>query len=466
MRAIATVQKQQSAMIAALLAVMLIGARLLASSKPEQSVLYILGGVAAILALMSAEIAIHFLIIAMLLSPEIAVGGPTYGAVLARPVTLRIDDFLLLIICATWFIRSVLYKEINILKHTPLNGAIYLYIFAALFSTMLGVMHGNVDPKTGGLFVLKYIEYFLIYWMVVNTVQDEGQLRRFLLVMLLVALTVSVIAILQIPQGVRVSAPFEGAHGEPNTLGGYLLFVISILMAFVIVDTKYRWPAAILCSVLLLAFTYTLSRASYVSLIPAVLILPILTRRYMLMMGMLIFGLLIAMFAKNVLPQKVYERMSFTFSQRPLGSEQQVQIFGGAHLDTSTSARIVAVQVAVDAFFQSPLFGWGVTGWAFLDSQYFRTLSETGLFGFFSLAFLLFRIVQLGLRSMNIMRKRDPVYFAMAAGFLAGTCGLMTHALGSNTFIIVRIMEPFWLMCALVYLVPLVTVPTEELRAR
>lgn len=35
-------------------------------------------------------------------------------------------------------------------------------------------------------------------------------------------------------------------------------------------------------------------------------------------------------------------------------------------------------------------------------------------------------------------------------GTLAGLGGMMVHGLGSNTFIIVRIMEPFWLVVGMV----------------
>ena len=43
----------------------------------------------------------------------------------------------------------------------------------------------------------------------------------------------------------------------------------------------------------------------------------------------------------------------------------------------------------------------------------------------------------------------------MALGFLAGTVGLLMHAIGSNTFIIVRIMEPFWFFAGIVVMLPL-----------
>jgi len=42
----------------------------------------------------------------------------------------------------------------------------------------------------------------------------------------------------------------------------------------------------------------------------------------------------------------------------------------------------------------------------------------------------------------------------MALGFVAGTIGLVVHALGANSFIIVRIMEPFWFFAAVVVSLP------------
>ena len=32
----------------------------------------------------------------------------------------------------------------------------------------------------------------------------------------------------------------------------------------------------------------------------------------------------------------------------------------------------------------------------------------------------------------------------LSVGLIAGLVGLLVHAIGANTFIIVRIMEPFW----------------------
>jgi O-antigen ligase len=396
---------------------------------------------------MNAELSIYFLIVAMLLSPELEVGQTERGASLGRAVTLRVDDFLILVISATWFLKSVLYKEINLLKRTSLNTAIFMYVLVCVVSTMLGMLEGQVAVKTGSLFVLKYIEYFVIFFMAVNITRDKVQLRRFLVVVFLVAAIVSMIGIAQIPSGQRVSAPFEGKSGEPNTLGGYLLLMLGTLGGIAFVDKRYRLLTVPLLCAMMTAFLYTLSRASYLGFIPLLLLLPLLTRKYMMLLTVSLFLIVAVAVPQSVLPPSVVKRIAFTFTQRT--KNEQAKVFGRT-VDTSTTARLIYMQAAFDAFFDHPILGWGVTGWHFLDSQYFRTLVETGLLGLSTFLFLLFRVFQVTWRAREAVRG-DPLLFGFTSGFLAGFVGLLVHAIGSNSFIIVRIMEPFWLFVGLIF---------------
>src|SRR5207248_335806 len=139
--------------------------------------------------------------------------------------------------------------------------------------------------------------------------------------------------------------------------------------------------------------------ASYLGLVPALLILPLVARRYFVLIGALVLLLAIGGFAQLLLPKVVYERIAFTFNQAQASHRNQLEVFSGQRLDTSTSARLLYMRAAIDAFFEKPIFGYGVTGWHFLDSQYFRTLAETGLFGFSTLVYLVFRVIQVTLRT-------------------------------------------------------------------
>jgi len=159
----------------------------------------------------------------------------------------------------------------------------------------------------------------------------------------------------------------------------------------------------------------------------------------------------------NVFPQAIRDRVAYTFTQAPTAGQVTVL---GQRLDTSTSARLRSFQEAADAFYQEPVFGYGVTGWSFIDAQYFRTLIETGLVGLMAFLFLLYRLFQLGLDRFRSLGE-DPFSRGLAIGFLGGFVCLLFHAIGSNTFIIVRIMQPFWLVTGLVFMLRLVA--TEEL---
>ena len=90
----------------------------------------------------------------MLLSPEIII-GETQGASLGRGVTLRFEDFLLVVIGFSWFAKNAVDKELGLFLKTPLNKAILFYTVACILATGFGIIAGRVNPKTGFFFVLK-----------------------------------------------------------------------------------------------------------------------------------------------------------------------------------------------------------------------------------------------------------------------------------------------------------------------
>jgi hypothetical protein len=49
---------------------------------------------------------------------------------------------------------------------------------------------------------------------------------------------------------------------------------------------------------------------------------------------------------------------------------------------------------------------------------------------------------------------KTPLFKGLTNGFLAGYIGLLFHAIGANTFIIVRIMEPFWFFAGIIAVLP------------
>jgi O-antigen ligase len=393
------------------------------------------------------EWGLYILIFSMLLSPEIMTGETT-GSSLGRGVTLRLEDFLLAVIGMSWFARTAVKKELGLFLKTPLNKAILFYVLACILSTGFGIMAGRVGLKTGSLFVLKYIEYFIVFFMMVNHVRSTDQIKRFVFCLFFTCFIASIIGIFQIPGGGRVSAPFEGEIGEPNTFGGYLLF-IGIVAAGLLAKTqnlKTKQILTVLILCIIPAFLFTKSRTSYLALIPALMMLGFLADRRVIIVGVLLLAIVIS---PLFLPQSVKDRIMFTFTQPE--AQGQIQI-GDIRLDTSTSARLVSWRESLEAWTKHPVLGYGVTGYHFVDAQYPRVLVETGIVGLIAFFYLLFSIFKMIL--VNLKKIKTPYFQGLGMGFLAGFVGLIVHSLGANTFIIVRIMEPFWFFAGIMVVMP------------
>jgi O-antigen ligase len=146
------------------------------------------------------------------------------------------------------------------------------------------------------------------------------------------------------------------------------------------------------------------------------------------------------------MPQTVKDRILYTFNQGAT-SHYRVSV-GNVRLDSSTSARIASWQEAITDAAKSPIWGYGVTGYTFLDAQYPRTLAETGLIGIYTFGWLVIALYREAYRLYR--RTEDSLYRGLSMGMVAGLSGLLVHAVGANTFIIVRIMEPFWLTAGLI----------------
>jgi len=433
--------------IIAFVAVTLLLGMMAAEYPPKMLILATIGLAVFTGAFLNSQLGLYILILSMLLSPEFIVGA-TPGAALGRGVTLRLDDFLLIVIGLSWLAKSAIHKELGLFLRTPLNRPIFIYLTVCLVSTAIGVMTGRASAKTGFFFVLKYFEYFLVYFMMVNHLETRAQLHRFLFCIFLTGFIVSLYGIFEIPGGGRVSAPFEGEVGEPNTFGGYLVFIGAVAAGLLdkIENAGIKKALVALLVVLIPPLLFTQSRSSYLAAVPVMLVLGYLSEKRMLILILMLIGLALSPF---FLPSQVKDRILYTFTQP--SERGQVEV-GGVKLDTSTSARLVSWGEALRDWTRHPLLGYGVTGYAFIDAQFPRVLVETGILGLSAFIYLLVSLFKIA--STNLKRLKTPAYKGLVIGFIAGYIGMLFHAVGANTFIIVRIMEPFWLVAGIIVVLP------------
>lgn len=167
----------------------------------------------------------------------------------------------------------------------------------------------------------------------------------------------------------------------------------------------------------------------------------------MIVVGCILCAILASPF---ILPSNVIERITYTYKQR-YHPGQHVEI-AGVRLDTSLSARLRSWQEGLQDWTNNPILGHGVTGYAFMDAQFPRVLVETGIVGLIAFFYILYSIFRLAYQVLQ--RVEDPFNRGLARGFVAGYIGLLFHSLGANTFIIVRIMEPFWFVVGMMAVLP------------
>ena len=407
---------------------------------PSFTLIAFLGLVISIICFFYPHIAFYILIASMLFSPEVIVGQTA-----VREISFRMDDLLLIIIIFTWLVRAAVYKELAVFRSTPLHTPIALFMAVSLLATLVGMVMGKVSPASGLFFNLKIFEYFIIFFMVVNYVKDEREIRTFVVLILLVAFLVNLYALYQVPSGMRVTAPFEGELGEPNTLGGYLIIIISLALALFLLRsfgqrTNFLIPLLLLSGVIVM---FTQSRGSWLGVIfMSVPFIIISTKRIFFIIGAML--LLIAL--PFVAPESSKERFIGTFRAEPFFA--RTERFMGVELDPSASERLTSYKKGFEVWKKRPVLGYGVTGAGFIDPQFLRVLVETGIIG---LAFFLFLLWRMVLFVWDTYWSADDLFFkALSLGMLGALAGLIGHSISASSFIIVRIMEPFWFLMGLV----------------
>ena len=248
----------------------------------------------------------------------------------------------------------------------------------------------------------------------------------------------------------RVSAPFEGKGGESNTLGGYLVLVISVA-AGILLNTRTTRERVFSFGLIALAFPvvlFTLSRGSWLSMLLAILALFFLSPRGK---TVLFIGVLAAILvAPMVIPRQVEERVKSTF----VGPKKFKVGTQSITLDESTTARLDTWKHGFSAWVYEPVFGFGVShaGPAF-DNQYMRVLIETGIVGLFAFLLIIASIYKTALASLRQLGE-DGFYRGYLTGLMAGLTGLLLHSCTAATFIVIRIMEPFWFLVAIAAVLP------------
>ncbi|MCS7151862.1 MAG: O-antigen ligase family protein [Endomicrobia bacterium] len=403
----------------------------------------------------SPQVGLAFLVFSMLLSPEIKL-----AEVPGRDVVVRIDDLLIFAVFFGWFARSIFTKSIEI-KITLILLPMLLYTVISIISTFLGILSGNVVFRKAIFYLLKYSEYFIIYFLVTQIVETRQQIKTYIILFIITSIIVNLHGYSLIGKVERLYAPFDapGAEvtpgvpvgsGEANTYGGYLLIVLSLLFCLLcyseLPTTNFLYLFLIIFT--LIPFAFTKSRSSYFAFVPMVITIILLTEKKK---GLLLGGILL-LFALSpvVFPEAtntVVERIKETFAG-PVYSEEEAVILGFKVKELSALARVKSWRKAFEEFLpKKPIFGHGVTGVGLVDTQIPLIIGEVGLLGLTVFIWMVLAVFKL---SFDLFKTTiDNLYKSLSLCVISSLIALLVQSIGANTFIIIRIMEPFWFLCGL-----------------
>lgn len=405
------------------------------------------------------ELGVAILVVAMLLSPEIDFGTEVSGE---HELNIRYDDLLICVIFLGVLVKLAFEGRQSFWHPSPINAGIITYYLVCIVSTLLA-LRANLpawDKRLAFFVMLKMAEFYMIFFLVGNAIRNLREIRHQLTLFFIVATFISCYCLFMVRTVQRVGTPFEAQGAEPNTLGGYLMLVMCISMGLLTQAKTFRFQLLLFCmsALAFIPFLYTLSRASYIALLVAMFALGIISRKIYIILALA----LVLVLSPFLMPEDVKDRVNYTFQR---GTGKEVTLGGrdlGFQVDKSTHERFYVWQKVRFLLSIAPWFGGGVAWETVLDSQYARVIMETGLIGLSAFLLLQYRILKTCRESY--LWTRDWVGRGLGLGITAATIGLITHSLGTISFLIVRIMEPFWFLVALAVVIR--SIGIQEFQAR
>ncbi len=310
------------------------------------------------------------------------------------------------------------------------------------------------------------LQFYLLYFVVVQADFDLDWLRRFVLGLICLAMVLALFGLSQVITGVKTAQPLvdvrettiEGriisTFANPNNFGGFLLLVLPVAISLAVsrADPAVRLLSIAGTAAMLPALVFTYSRSAWLGFAAALIVLAsILDRR-------LLLGLLIASVAAVAIVPSAIDRVAFGLSSDYMAASAA----GGRLLYWSKALEIFAMSPivgagpgrfggAVAAVFGTPvnaLVGIAPNHELWVDSQVFQILAELGLLG---LAAFLWVPATFARNAIAFFKgTRDPFWKAVAAGATASVIGVIAQGIFVGVWETHQIGAFFWLIMAIV----------------
>jgi hypothetical protein len=400
---------------------------------------------------MIKRLVLFLFIFTICVSPRIPLGFIPGG----RRLDLRIEDIIVAMLLLGWALYMSLKGRLYL---TPIAKPLGFYLFISGLSTVFGTLVWGLNPMRASFYILKELQYFLIFLLVANWLKTPHELKYVTVLLLIGGLVNALWVGFQLWQGTyrplfaialtesygemgppRFYGPALLGEYSPLATGGFFLIVFFVSLGLMVsVSNRYIRCCLIMFSGILFAALFSsLSRATIIGALFGILILLIILKRLSLLATMFVILPFILWFTQAIpVAGRVFNWGGFLYS---LIQDRWEPIW----------------QPLLHESYKGILLGFGKSSLGFLPSliseeahnYYLRALLEAGIFGFVTFLWLQLRIILLSVR----MYRNSNLVISKALGIatLGATTALCLGAFFQDIFISVKVMEPFWILVGL-----------------
>ena len=340
--------------------------------------------------------------------------------------------FFLLVFCL-WLIRALINKPNSFLK-APL---IFLFV-AYLTVTFISVINAE-NPQTAFSSYVRYIYWFLMYFMVISLVRNRQTLERILWCFIISAFVISLhsLYIYSINKQVGFILGFYSLFRDKNAVADYLIGIIPITVAMFLAEENRTRKLFLIISILssILVLILLLSRSAWIAISLALIFFLKDKKAFVF----LIICVIIIIFSKDFYPMEV------KYAYHSLYDRQ----YDEQHF-SSFARREQGYKRALDVFKRYPVWGVGRGNFKYFNdgfnphNGYLGTLVETGAIGFLAFLFLILKFYKITLTALRKLHRNTSNY-KLLMGLIAG----VTSILLQNLFIDCMNTAYHWLLFAL-----------------
>ncbi len=435
----------------------------MSSSNPMFPIMLLIGALIAGFAFFYPRFGLIVMLFFMLISTDMQLDQSAQG----RSASIRLEDIILILVSGGWLLKRAKTRSLTMFRSVPINRPILLMAVIILLASCVGYIQETLPLKRGILFTLKRIEYFWLFFMTLNIMESDKEVKNATNILIYLTIFISLVGAIQfflypLSGLTGGGATSTSGFGRANTLADFYLIVGGMFLGLLIyaVDRKKTlvyMGVMVLCTI---AIIMTKSRGAYVSIPPLIITILVVTKnkRFLVSLGVVIIllfmyfiGMTILRIGDGQLSQGA-EQLTQKHTGDIKNQFESIQNIAkdGPEVDSSFNARYSSWINNIDNIIAYPILGHGVGSvpLSYFDCQHVREMYETGLLGFLIFMYMNFTIF-MAVLSLFYMTE-DPFTKGITCGFLGGHVGMMIHGWSIANFYTIMNMEVFWFVIAMI----------------